>query len=95
MLSKTTVNYAIRRELDVTNTIAESPTGSFAMNVIWIWELLNIDEPLVIYIANDDGSFSFQTGVCMDYNLTMELPAHIRDEKHLRQVLDFISKNLA
>lgn len=95
MLSKTTENYAIRRDLDVTNAIENHPNPLiFAMNTVWIWEASNSHEPLVMYIANDDGTFSFLRNIYLAYNIVMEIPAHIRDEKHLREVLDFIAKEL-
>ena len=47
---------------------------------------------LAAYIANSDGSYTFFR--CIDAPFKEELPATIKDEKHFRQVLKFIGKEL-
>jgi len=89
MISRTTTNYAEKRDLDIT-TYQE---GKY--DFIWIWEADEEMEALVMYYANEDGSFTYFKNVTLALNIKAELPAHIRDEKHLREVLDFISKELA
>ena len=44
------------------------------------------------YIVNDDGSYTFFR--CIDAPFKEELPATIKDEKHFRQVLKFIGKEM-
>ena len=95
MLSRTTTIFAKKRGLDVTNNIINDD-GSFknVTNVIWIWEDDNQDEPLFIYSCNDDGSFTWHGNIYLADTIKEELPAHIRDEKHLREVLAFLAVEL-
>ena len=95
MLSNTTINYANKRGLDVSNNIINED-GSFknVTNTIWIWEYDNDDEPLFIYSSNDDGSFTWHGNIYLADSIKEELPAHIRDEKHLREVLAFVAAEL-
>jgi len=89
-ISKTTVNFANKRELDVTDNVVHDVTNN-EIPAIWVWEADNVDEPLFIYLANDDGTFTWYGNVCLDAETAEELPAHIKDEKHLREVLSFLS----
>jgi len=95
MLSKTTTNYANKRGLDVTNHIInEDGTFKNVTNTIWVWEDDNVSEPLFIYTSNDDGSFTLHGNIYLADSIKEELPAHIKDEKHLREVLAFVAKEL-
>ena len=44
------------------------------------------------YIANADGSYTFYR--CIDAPFKAELPATIRDEKHFREVVKFIGREM-
>ena len=92
MLSKTTTNYAKKRDLDVSNHIINEDGVT---NTIWIWEADNDSEPLFIYACNDDGSFAWHGNIYLADSIKEELPAFIRDEKHLREVLAFVAAELS
>jgi hypothetical protein len=47
---------------------------------------------LAAYIVNDDGSYTFFR--CIDAPFKEELPATIRDEKHFREVVKFIGREM-
>jgi hypothetical protein len=85
-ISKTTINYTLKRYMDITDHVIEN-----FENAVWIWG--NDDnEPICIYGVNDDRTLSFVS--CFDKGIKEDLPAHIADEKTLRLVIDFISKNI-
>ena len=46
------------------------------------------------YRVNEDGSFTWNGNIYLAQEVKEELPATIKDEKHLRQVLKFISENI-
>jgi len=58
MISRTTTNYAEKRDLDVTSVTEED-----GYNFIWIWEADNSNEPLVMYYSNDKGGFTYYKNV--------------------------------
>lgn len=88
-LSKTTINFAQKRGLDAYLINGED-------NLLLCLDIgEDLSEPTFCYIANNDGSFSFSSLIDNRYKgLKEELPATIKDEKHLREVLDFISKEV-
>lgn len=86
-ISKTTLNYAEKRNLDVTVEILTDKKES-----IWIWKEENEMEPIVIYYMNNNG-FTFHSSI-LPNDIKEELPHWIKNEKHLREVLNFISKEL-
>lgn len=90
-LSKTTKTYANKRGLDVTIENFGEDEGDF----LAVWESDNDCEWMFSYQVNNDGSFTWRANVYLDQSIKEELPATINDEKHLRQVLDFIAKELA
>ncbi len=83
-LSKTTINFAEKRNIDL-----------ILGDTLWIHTDLDGNEPVIIYAANDDGSFQFKTNISLCDSIKEELPAYIRDEKHLREVIAFIAKEVA
>jgi len=63
-------------------------------SILWIGaESENIGEDICCYIANDNGTFTWKGNIWLPRDTKEELPATIRDEKHLREVIDFISKD--
>jgi len=88
-ISKTTKTYAAKRGLDVTilDDVADQP-------LLAVWEAENDCEWMFTYIINDDGSLTWNGNVYLAKSITEELPATIRDEKHLREMLDFLGKEL-
>lgn len=87
-LSKTTTNFAKRHNLDV--TVEELGNGL----QVCIWEADNDCEWMCSYRMNENGSFTWHGNVYLIQSVKEELPAFIKDEKHLRQVLKFISENI-
>ena len=87
-ISKTTENYALKRNLDVTEMTIS--TGAMAL---WIWTEDNECEPALIYTESENGGWIFH-GHFLEQSIKEELPHWIKNEKHLREVLDFISKSL-
>lgn len=83
-LTKTTTNYAAARGLELTIEDGE----------LWIWSAEDDCEPMAIYLVSDIG-FNYKGRVTMSHSQTEELPAWIRDEKHLRQVVAYIAKEAA
>lgn len=85
-LSKTTISYANKRGLDV---YIDEDTS-----ILWIASTNeDIGEDICCYLANDDGTFAYHGNVWLPQATKEELPATIWSEKHLREVLDFISKD--
>ena len=87
MISKTTTNFAEKRGLTVEEMSYKD------LPAIWIFEEGNDCEPEAVFFANEDGSFTFTMSL-LPREIKEELPATIRDEKHLREVLKFISKEM-
>lgn len=84
-ISKTTINFAKRHNLDVT-------VEDFGVGLqLCIWEADNDCEWLCSYRMNENGSFTWHGNVYLAQEIKEELPATIKDEKHLRQVLKFIA----
>ena len=86
-ISKTTINYAVKRNLDVTVCEYE--------NELLIWEGDNECEPAVSYMINENGSFTYRAISWLSQEIKEELPATINNEKHLREVLNFLAAELA
>lgn len=84
MMTKTTTRYAERRNCFV--EISEINKKS----VLWIG-MAGECEPDVSYIANTDGTFTFKNA---DNKIIDDMPGTIWDEKHLRQVIEYVSENL-
>ncbi|ENO2693361.1 hypothetical protein ACBB95_004242 [Salmonella enterica] len=88
MVSKTTTNFAGKRGVEL------SVEQFNDMDVLCIWEADNDCEWLCSYYINDDGSFTWKGNIYLSKEVKEELPATIKNEKHLRQVIQFISENI-
>jgi len=89
-ITKTTHNYANKRNLEV---LVDEQDG---ISTLSIWEADEDEcEWLVSYETSEiqEGLF-FKNNVLFSAELSEELPRWIKDEKHLRQVLDFIGKGI-
>lgn len=86
-ISKTTFNFAKRRGLDV--TIEEI---SDAM-LLCVWDINNDCEWMFSYRVNNDSSFTWNGNVYLPQELKEELPATLKDEKYVREMLDFVGAN--
>jgi hypothetical protein len=87
-LSATTVNFAKSRNLAVYEFLMDD-----AM-LISIHDLDQNSDAELNYYFNDNGTFTFMTNTYLDISMLEEIPAFIRDEKHLREVIDFIYKSI-
>ena len=88
MVSKTTTNFAGKRGVEL------SVEQFNDIDVLCIWEADNDCEWLCSYYINDDGSFTWKGNIYLSKEVKEELPATIKNEKHLRQVIQFISENI-
>lgn len=88
MVSKTTTNFAGKRGIEL--SVDDFGNG----DILCIWESDNDCEWLCSYRVNNDGSFTWNANVYLEQEVKEELPATIKDEKHLRQVIQFISENI-
>lgn len=88
MISQTTKNFAAKRNFLVEICEADEYVDS---DRLWIYTNADDCEPAVSYVANRDGSFSFYDNLSLPRSVKEELPATIKDEKHLRTVLAFIA----
>ncbi|QJI10876.1 hypothetical protein GuL6_173 [Buttiauxella phage vB_ButM_GuL6] len=90
-LSKITINFAAKRNILVEICEADEIVE---MDRVWIYTDVDACEPDVSYVANADGSFSFYGNLGLPVEVKEELPAYIRDEKHLREVIAFIANEM-
>lgn len=82
-ISKTTHNFANKRKMDVyLNDDNQVYISTYS-------EEHGTDASTVQYQFNDDGSFSF---VELFEKHIEDLPAFIRDEKHLREVVAYVAQ---
>ncbi len=81
-ITKTTINYGEKRNLEI---LIED-------NGITIWDMNDDDEWLVSYKEGTDGLFF--NACLMSQSTKEELPHWIQDEKQLRRVIDFLSKEV-
>ena len=91
MFTKTTLNYANKRKLDL--TVWDSIEDGDDRDSVAIWEYDNEMEPLCVY-TYDKGQYFFSGNLWLPKQVKEELPYYVKDEKHLRQVLKFISENI-
>lgn len=89
-ISKTTINFAKRHNLDVTI----EDINDDGKEILCVWEADNDCEWMFSYLINPNGSFTWNGNVYLAQEIKEELPATIKDEKHLRQVLKFISEEM-
>ena len=87
-LTKTTTNFAKRHGFDLEINSFEDYT------LMCVYEIENDCEWMFSYRVNEDGSFTWNGNIYLAQEVKEELPATIKDEKHLRQVLKFISENI-
>ncbi len=93
-LSKTTETFAAKREMFVAVTdLTEYDSGIILS--ITSEEEANASDADIIYIANEDGSFTYKSNNWVSQEIKEELPATIRDEKHLREVVAFLADEAA
>ena len=89
-LSKTTTTFSTKRGFNV--DVMEIEEG---LNILTISEEEADNNKYLEYIANEDGSFSYKYNEDLVSKGTKEeLPATIKDEKHLREVIEFISNEI-
>lgn len=87
-ISKTTFNMALKRGLQLTTVDVSDSL------LLCIWETDNDCEWLCSYHINSD-SLSYNGNICLPENIKQELPATIFTEKQLREVIKFVSEELA
>lgn len=87
-LSKTTIKFAQKRGLDV--TVEDFGEGE----IVAVWELDNDCEWMFSYRVNPNGSYTWNGNIYLDQEIKEELPATIKDEKHLREVLAFVANEM-
>lgn len=87
-ISKTTTNFAQKRGIFL--DICE---GDEVMEQDRLW--FHFDEyacePDLSYIMNADGSFTYFDTLSLGQDVKEELPATIKNEKHLRLVIEFLA----
>lgn len=92
--SRTTANFALRRGLEITEQMGDIDVTGTETTEVWIWEKSNDMEPMFMYFVYPNGSMSFKGNVYLPSNVKEEIPHSIRNEKHFREMLDFVSKEL-
>ncbi len=88
MINKTTENYAKKRGLSL-----EVYTKDNGAEYLWIFSDEDSEPDLILEIEGN-GEYNYYSDL-LDLEVREELPAHIWNEKHLREVLDFLAKELA
>jgi hypothetical protein len=79
-ISKTTLNYAAKRDIEL--VVDE--------NLVSFYHVDDDSEPSFTYRNEKDGLF-FMGNVWLNQKDKEELPSWIKDEKHLREMVDFIA----
>lgn len=88
-ITKTTTNFAGKRGIEL--SVDDFGNG----DILCIWEADNDCEWMCSYRVNNDGSFTWNGNIYLSDEIKEELPATIKDEKHLREVIAFIAKEIA
>lgn len=88
MVSKTTTNFAGKRGIELSVEQFDD------LDVLCIWEADNDCEWMCSYLINNNGSFTWRGNVYLPDEIKEELPATIKDEKHLREVIAFIASEI-
>ena len=93
-LSKVTTNHAERRGLEL-EVYPMVDRGGCPFTAILVYEAGVDSEPMMIYRANNDGSFSWYGRVYLARNIIEELPAHIPNEAGFRKMIHFLKTAIA
>ncbi|KER02841.1 hypothetical protein LGZ99_17310 [Photorhabdus temperata] len=91
-ITKTTINFAAKRNIEI-NTFTDEQDG----DVVWFSEI-NEDgeteaEPMFI-MYNNENDLTWKGNIYLDKSVKEELPATINSEKHLKEVIVFLSQNI-
>lgn len=89
-ISKSIFNFALRRNLEI--TLEESETAS--EGAVWIWEKDQESESSFILNNNAD-CLTWKGNVYLPESIKEELPATIFTETKLKEMLNFLSVELA
>lgn len=89
-ITKTTQNFAKSRMLFIDHDTCEMNNSA----MIWICVDDDRSEPMFSLFANEDGSFSYRGNIWLSTTTREEIPAFIKNEKQLRQVLAFIAHDM-
>lgn len=88
-ISKATMAYAERRGILLEHNEKDSEFG--LTDSIWLYEADNECEPMCIYSVSN-GQFFWRSNIYLPNDVKEELPYWVPDEKALRRVIDFLSK---
>ncbi|QFR55759.1 hypothetical protein JC221_113 [Yersinia phage JC221] len=91
MISKTTINFAKKRGIFFDVCEADEIVEC---DRLWFFFEEDACEPDLSYIMNADGSFTYFDTLTLSNEVKEELPATIRDEKHLREVVAFLANEI-
>lgn len=91
-ISKTTLNFAAKRGLSLMLVEADEYIET---SRLWFFSNEDDCEPDFSYLANENGSFTFNENLSLPQAVKEELPATIFNERQLRQVIDFVARELA
>ena len=89
-ISKTTQKYAQARMLFIDPSYCDTNKS----DIIWICVNDDRSEPMFSLFANEDGSFNYRGNIWLSAATREEIPAFIRNEKQLRQVIGFIAQDM-
>ena len=92
LLSGTTLNFAAKREMIVSVYDFNHDEQKF-LSLVSEAEAEESDAELM-YLANDNGSYTYYANTWLSGKIKTELPATITDEKHLREVIAFIRSEI-
>lgn len=90
-ISKTTYNYATNRSLELVMDDEEHENGT---SVLALFEAGEDCEHMFSFWAMPCGGFSYKGNVYLPEHIRCELPHYMKDERALRDVIDFIAKEL-
>lgn len=93
-ISKITEKYAADRGMELERSETEVMAGIKA-EVIYFYEKGDDSEPMFSYLVNEGESLSFYGNIYLPQEIKEELPAYIDNNKELRKVVDFVSKEYA
>lgn len=83
-ITKTTINFATKRNIEL--VIDEDKVAFYNMN--------DDSEPMFFYAIQENALF-FKTNIWLSQLVAEELPYWIKDEKHLREVIQYLSDSLS